>query len=53
MPKNSKRRRSSKNPGKGGLSDASKKKLDTIGEEAEEETLEGLLSDFDIQSTCI
>lgn len=50
MPKNAKRRRSSKNHGKRGLSEASKKKLDTIGEEAEEETLEGLLSDFDIQS---
>lgn len=50
MPRNAKRRRSSKDHGKRGLSEASKKKLDTIGEEAEEETLEGLLSDFDIQS---
>ena len=48
MPKNAKGRRKSKNHG---LSEASKKKLDAIGEETQEETLDSLLADFDIQST--
>ena len=48
MPRNAKGRRKSKNHG---LSKASKKKLDAIGVEAQEETLDGLLADFEIQST--
>ena len=47
MPRNAKGRRKSKNHG---LSEASKKKLDAIGAEAQEETLDGLLADFEIQS---
>ena len=50
MPKYTKGRRRSKNRGYGGLSEATKKKLDAIGEQTEEETLEGFISDFDIQS---
>lgn len=53
MPRNAKGRRRSKNRGHGGLSETRKKKLDAIGEQTEEETLEGLLSDFDIQSKYI
>lgn len=47
MPRNARGRRKSKNHG---LSEASKKKLDAIGAEAQEETLDGLLADFEIQS---
>ena len=48
MPRNAKGRRKSKNRG---LSEASKKKLDAIGEGTQEETLDGWLADFEIQST--
>ena len=48
MPRNTKGRRKSKNHG---LSEASKKKLDAIGVEAQ--ILDGLLADFEIQSTWL
>lgn len=47
MPRNAKGRRKSKNRG---LSEASKKKLDAIGEDTQEETLDGWLADFEIQT---
>ena len=51
MPRHkTKGRRKSKSHG---LSEASKMKLYVIGEEAQEETLDSLLADFDIQSTSI
>ena len=50
MPRRAKSRRKSKTQGAGALSEASKKKLDAIAEETQGETLEDLLSDFDIQS---
>ena len=51
MPKRARGRRKSKTRGGGGLSEASKQKLDAIAEEARGETLEDLVADFDIQST--
>lgn len=50
MPKTSKRRRTNKKQADNALTEITSQKLATISEGTEEETLEGYLEDFEVQS---